>query len=109
MGAAGQIKLRQKLPTLRKSLLVWIVVGELTPTTNVLLLAKEREQNMLNSNGLQKQVQRYWKCKETQQPVKKFTEEEKQCESSFVSNARQSEEGHLTVALSFRNPKQVLY
>ncbi|KAL7724525.1 hypothetical protein ACLKA6_017506 [Drosophila palustris] len=83
---AGQIKLGPNMPTLQKSLLGWVVVGEFTPRNSVSLLAKEKEQNVLNSNELQELVQRFWRCEEIPQPIDKFTEEEKQCENSFTSN-----------------------
>ncbi|KAM8718573.1 hypothetical protein ACLKA7_001303 [Drosophila subpalustris] len=68
------------------SALGWVVVGEFTPRNSVSLLAKEKEQNVLNSNELQELVQRFWRCEEIPQAIDKFTEEEKQCENSFTSN-----------------------
>ncbi|KAM8703294.1 hypothetical protein ACLKA7_007989 [Drosophila subpalustris] len=104
----GQIQLGPNWPTLQKSLLGWVVVGDFTPSTSVSLLVQECNPRNDTSVKLEKIIQEFWKCEEIPAPIENLTEDEKRCEEKFIANIRQAESGHFIVKLPFKDSGEKL-
>ena len=104
----GQIQLGPNWPTLQKSILGWVVVGDFTPSSSVSLLVQECNPRNDETVKLERIVQEFWKCEEIPAPVENLTEDEKRCEENFIANIKQTESGHFSVKLPFKGSGEKL-
>lgn len=104
--SVGQIKLRNNLPLLQKSLLGWLVVGECNNVSSNSLNIVMENTGKEDTSKLMNLVENFWKGEEVSLDMPTpFSREEQICENLFVSTTRRTTCGRFIVRLPFREEK----
>lgn len=101
----GQIKLGKGLPSLQKTLLGWVVGGNIPNLNNQPASNMVSENYCLFSNTeLSNQIEKFWELEEIQPSVSsKLTMEEIECEQHFSENVSRDRSGRFIVKLPVKS------
>lgn len=98
----GQIKLGKNLPILQKTLLGWIITGNLS--TNLVQSNTLVSQCLFTNSTLEQQIEKFWHIEEvsTDSNKIKWSQEELDCENNFISTLSRNKDGRFVVKLPLK-------